>query len=141
MENYLSDKILSPKVKIQVGYATRVSGVGVLFREILSLIGHMGPIICLGILIFVITLLKKDFSLFDKKYSFLFLITLIFLSISVFSYTRIYRELVILCAIAFAPLIGIMRQKNKTKLSHIILIIAIILSLFVSYHFAIQDIS
>jgi hypothetical protein len=126
---------------IQIGYVTGISDVGVLFREILSLIGHMGPIICLGILIFVITLLKKDFSLFDKKYSFLFLITLIFLSISVFSYTRIYRELVILCAIAFAPLIGIMRQKNKTKLSHIILIIAIILSLFLSYHFAIQDIS
>ena len=119
---------------IQIGYVTQISGAGVLFREILSLIGHIGPIICLGILIFVITLLKKDFSLFDKKYSFLILIAVIFLSISFFSYERAHMESTILGAIAFAPLIGFISPKNRTRLSHIILIIAIILSLFVSYH-------
>lgn len=123
---------------IQIGYTTSVSGESTILRALTSLIGHIGPVLSIGI---PLAIWRRDLLPINKPYSLLIVIALTFLSFGLFSQSRIHAEVIVLCAIAFAPIVGFTISNYKRGLNYAFVLLILIASISLSYHFAAQSIS
>jgi hypothetical protein len=123
---------------IQTGYTTSVSGVGPVLRALLSLVGHIGPVLSIGILLAV---WKRDLLPTNKHYSFVAILALTFLSFSLFSQSRIYAEVIVLCSIAFAPMVGVVLSYCSKCSRYTLLSFILVAILLLSYHFLVAGLS